>query len=82
MSDIFIRRPVMTTLVMVGIFLFGVVAVLGEIACLTTAVIVLPAVLVLIRPTATPKLPVFEWDAATAASTDALPGTPRPEIGP
>jgi hypothetical protein len=35
----------------VGLFLFGLLAVLGEIACLTTAVIVLPAVLLLVRPT-------------------------------
>jgi predicted RND superfamily exporter protein len=33
----------------VGLFLFGVVAVLGEIACLLTAVVVLPAVLQLVR---------------------------------
>jgi predicted RND superfamily exporter protein len=33
----------------VGLFLFGVVAVLGEIACLVTAVVVLPAVLQLVR---------------------------------
>jgi predicted exporter len=33
----------------VGLFLFGVVAVLGEITCLLTAVIVLPAVLQLVR---------------------------------
>ena len=32
-----------------GLFLFGVVAVLGEVACLTTAVVVLPAVLLLAR---------------------------------
>jgi uncharacterized protein len=33
----------------VGLFLFGLLAVLGEVTCLTTAVIVLPAVLVLLR---------------------------------
>ncbi len=33
----------------VGLFLFGLLAVLGEIACLTTAVVVMPAVLQLIR---------------------------------
>ncbi len=38
----------------VGLFLFGVLAVLGEVACLTTAVIVLPAVLILVRPTRRP----------------------------
>jgi predicted RND superfamily exporter protein len=32
-----------------ALFLFGVVAVLGEIACLTTAIVVLPAVLMLLR---------------------------------
>ncbi|HVU52655.1 MAG TPA: MMPL family transporter [Polyangia bacterium] len=34
----------------VGLFLFGLLAVLGEITCLTTAVVVLPAVLQVIRP--------------------------------
>jgi predicted RND superfamily exporter protein len=34
----------------VGLFLFGLLAVLGELTCLTTAVVVLPAVLVLLRP--------------------------------
>jgi predicted RND superfamily exporter protein len=34
----------------VGLFLFGLLAVLGELTCLTTAVIVLPAVLQLFRP--------------------------------
>jgi predicted RND superfamily exporter protein len=34
----------------VGLFLFGLLAVLGELTCLTTAVVVLPAVLQLIRP--------------------------------
>ena len=33
----------------VGLFLFGLLAVLGEIACLTTAVVVMPAVLQLAR---------------------------------
>jgi hypothetical protein len=34
----------------VGLFLFGLLAVLGEVTCLTTAVVVLPAVLQLVRP--------------------------------
>ena len=34
----------------VGLFLFGLLAVLGELTCLTTAVVVLPAVLQLVRP--------------------------------
>ena len=34
----------------VGLFFFGLLAVLGELTCLTTAVVVLPAVLQLIRP--------------------------------
>jgi predicted RND superfamily exporter protein len=33
----------------VGLFLFGLLAVLGEITCLTSAVILLPAVLILVR---------------------------------
>ena len=40
----------------VGLFLFGLLAVLGELTCLTTAVIVLPAVLQLIRPSSTSRL--------------------------
>jgi predicted RND superfamily exporter protein len=43
----------------VGLFLFGLLAVLGELTCLTTAVVVLPAVLQLFRrprpPSAVPK---------------------------
>jgi predicted RND superfamily exporter protein len=41
----------------VGLFLFGLLAVLGELTCLTTAVVVLPAVLQLVRrpPSAAPK---------------------------
>ena len=50
----------------VGLFLFGLLAVLGEIACLTTAVVVLPAVLMLVRGSASPRLPEFDWDSATA----------------
>jgi uncharacterized protein len=41
----------------VGLFLFGLLAVLGELMCLTTAVVVLPAVLQLVRrpPTSEPR---------------------------
>src|SRR4029077_8350332 len=39
----------------VGLFLFGLLAVFGEIACLTTAVVVLPAVLLLVRPAQSTK---------------------------
>jgi predicted RND superfamily exporter protein len=49
----------------VGLFLFGLLAVFGEIACLTTAVVVLPAVLLLVRQNPRPKRPDFEWDPAT-----------------
>ncbi|HSS38638.1 MAG TPA: MMPL family transporter, partial [Polyangia bacterium] len=52
----------------VGLFLFGVLAVLGELACLTTAVIVLPAVLILVRPSTGRTLPAIEWDEATRAA--------------
>jgi predicted RND superfamily exporter protein len=40
----------------VGLFLFGLLAVLGEVTCLTTAVVVLPAVLQLIRPSRSSRL--------------------------
>ena len=49
----------------VGLFLFGVLSVLGEIACLTTAVIVFPSVLMLARGRSKPSPPEFEWDSAT-----------------
>src|SRR5439155_22413821 len=52
----------------VGLFLFGLLAVLGEITCLTTAVVVLPAVLMLVRPTTSPQLPALEWDEGTRAA--------------
>jgi hypothetical protein len=66
----------------VGLFLFGLLAVFGEVACLTTAVVLLPAVLTLVRPPASPDLPAFEWDAPTATTTEAarLSGTPQPEV--
>jgi predicted RND superfamily exporter protein len=63
----------------VGLFHFGVLAVLGEIACLTTAVIVLPSVLMLARGRAKPTLPEFQWDTAT--NMNDLPAEPRSEIG-
>ncbi len=67
----------------VGLFLFGLLAVFGEIACLTTAVVLLPAVLTLVRPPASPKLSAFEWDEANGApGEDRLPGTPQPEVVP
>jgi len=49
----------------VGLFLFGLLAVFGEIACLTTAVVVLPAVLMRVRPPSRPRLPSLQWDEAT-----------------
>jgi hypothetical protein len=79
----------------VGLFLFGVLAVLGEICCLVTAVVVLPAVLLLVRSQSSPRLSAFEWDKPTSVTgTDtvqpaATPGqsskptptsTPTPEI--
>jgi predicted RND superfamily exporter protein len=68
----------------VGLFLFGLLAVFGEAACLTTAVVLLPAVLTLLRPPSSPKLPAFEWDGPTGGivTEDLLPGTPRSETGP
>ncbi len=52
----------------VGLFLFGLLAVLGELTCLTTAVIVMPAVLQLSRRAPDPPEPAFDWDRGTAAS--------------
>jgi predicted RND superfamily exporter protein len=67
----------------VGLFLFGVLAVVGEIACLTTAVVVLPAVLALVRGRAQSPLPNFEWEAGSGPATaEGLPPEPRPEVGP
>jgi uncharacterized protein len=67
----------------VGLFLFGLLAVFGEVACLTTAVVLLPAVLTLVRPPASPKLPAIAWDRAAAPpGEDRLAGTPRPEVVP
>jgi uncharacterized membrane protein YdfJ with MMPL/SSD domain len=65
----------------VGLFLFGLLAVFGEIACLTTAVVLLPAVLTLVRPPASPRLPAFEWDAPTnAANQLPVAETPQSEV--
>ena len=69
----------------VGLFLFGLLAVLGEICCLTTAVIVLPAVLTIVRPRSSPKLPEIPWDSATAGANgngNEPAGPPRVELGP
>jgi hypothetical protein len=75
----------------VGLFLFGLLAVFGEICCLTTAVVVLPAVLMLVRPRSSPRLPELEWDSATAGangngngneSDNARADGTRVELGP
>jgi uncharacterized protein len=68
----------------VGLFNFGVLAVLGEITCLVTAVVVLPAVLLLVRPQSSPRLPAFEWDKPTGVTAaDVIPKpAPSPEVGP
>jgi uncharacterized protein len=71
----------------VGLFLFGLLAVFGEICCLTTAVIVLPAVLMLVRSRSSPDLPEIPWDSATAGTNgngngDDDDGPPRLELGP
>jgi predicted exporter len=58
----------------VGLFLFGLLAVFGEICCLTTAVVVLPAVLMLVRPSSRPKLPEIEWDSPTVGTNGASNG--------
>ncbi len=55
----------------VGLFLFGLLAVLGELTCLTTAVIVMPAVLQLARKSPDLNLPGFEWDRGTDAAAQA-----------
>jgi len=57
--------------------------VLGEITCLVTAVIVLPAVLLLVRPQSSPRLPAFEWDKPTGVTAaDVIPKpAPSPEVG-
>ena len=64
----------------VGLFLFGLLAVFGELACLTTAVVVLPAVLLLVaRPR--PQRPAFEWDSCDRrpeARASARPANAEP----
>ena len=70
----------------VGLFLFGVLAVLGEITCLVTAIIVAA------RPCCcwsarypSPRLPAFEWDkptGVTAAEVIPPASAPSPEVGP
>jgi uncharacterized protein len=52
----------------VGLFLFGLLAVLGELTCLTTAVVVMPAVLQLVQRRGNGADPAFHWDQATAAA--------------
>jgi predicted RND superfamily exporter protein len=52
----------------VGLFLFGLLAVLGELTCLTTAVVMVPAVLQLRRTRAPRGQPAFDWDQGTAAA--------------
>jgi predicted RND superfamily exporter protein len=65
----------------VGLFLFGVLAVLGEITCLVTAVVVLPAVLMLVRPQSSPRLPAFEWDKPTGVTAaETVAPAPRREV--
>ncbi len=73
----------------VGLFLFGLLAVFGEICCLTTAVVVLPAVLMLVRPRSSPNLPEMPWDSATAGANGTENGNEsaradgtRVELGP
>jgi hypothetical protein len=77
----------------VGLFLFGLLAVFGEICCLTTAIVVLPAVMMILRPPRSPKLPAVPWDSATTAangngngngngSTSADDAASRIELGP
>jgi predicted RND superfamily exporter protein len=64
-----------------ALFLFGVVAVLGEIACLTTAIVVLPAVLMLIRG-GTPHNQGRSPSHSEPSDIEALPaGNVAPEHG-
>ena len=59
----------------VGLFLFGLLAVFGELACLTTAVVVLPAVLLLVRRGTSPRLPALSWDEGTRAAERPTPAS-------
>jgi predicted RND superfamily exporter protein len=54
----------------VGLFLFGLLAVLGEITCLTAAVVVMPAVLLLLHRRGKYAERPFEWDQATALAAN------------
>jgi predicted RND superfamily exporter protein len=67
----------------VGLFLFGVLAVVGEITCLVTAIIVLPSVLLLVRPGSSARLPAFEWDKPTGVTAaEVIPPPPTPAPSP
>jgi len=68
----------------VGLFLFGLLAVLGELTCLTTAVVIMPAVLQLRRPRTPRGQPTFDWDQGTAAAraTGSGPIVQAPGTGP
>ena len=63
----------------VGLFLFGLLAVLGELTCLTTAVVIMPAVLQerARRGGRQPGTP-FHWDQATAAAATVEPSALPP----
>jgi uncharacterized protein len=64
----------------VGLFLFGLLAVLGEITCLTTAIIVLPAVLLTVRRSKDAAAPPFAWDVPTVGPAPAAdPGSSSSE---
>jgi predicted RND superfamily exporter protein len=64
----------------VGLFLFGLLAVIGEITCLTTAVVVMPAVLQLIRKSPDLDVPGFEWDRGTDAAAPARETDDEPAV--
>ena len=67
----------------VGLFLFGVLAVLGEITCLVTAVVVLPAVLLLVRPQPEPAPPRLRMGQADRRPRRRrLPPVRRPDVAP
>jgi hypothetical protein len=61
----------------VGLFLFGLLAVLGEITCLTTALVVLPAVLLLLRPAGRTDAAGIEWDPPSGSATPAQAEPPE-----
>ena len=60
----------------VGLFLFGLLAVLGEITCLTTAVLVLPAVLIRIKDRQRPPREPESRDLDQAFPGPEIPGAP------